>query len=292
MKVEVKKLEGAKREISIEVTGDAVKDKFEEVFTKITQEAKIKGFRPGHAPRDVVEKTYSALAHEQVLKELIPDVYDKAVQAQGLEVIELPKILDVKLDRENLSFKAHVEVYPEIPVKDYKGIKVDYQKIVISPDEIKRNIDSLKETKKIDVADDNFAKVLGYPNLSELEASMERHIFIQKDNLRRQKIENEIIGAVTKGLDFKVPQSLVNRQLEDLLRQAKMDLALKGLPREKIDEQDKKLSEQLAPEAKKQVEVYMVLSAVAKKENIPVDEHMPRNVMEFLLKEADWKELV
>jgi len=36
--------------------------------------------------------------------------------------------------------------------------------------------------------------------------------------------------------------------------------------------------------------VYLVLAQIAKQENIPIDDHMPRKVMEFLLREADWRE--
>jgi FKBP-type peptidyl-prolyl cis-trans isomerase (trigger factor) len=224
------------------------------------------------------------------MKELIPELYEQAIDKEGLEVLELPNISDVKLDRMTLSFKAQVEVSPEIPVKNYKGIKVTYKKIEVSPEAIKRNIDSLKVARKIDVMDNNFARSLGYPNLAELEKAMERQIYIQEENLQRQKIEKEIVESITNGLDFKLPQSLVNRQLQDLVRQAKLDLALKGSPREKIEEQQNLLTQQLGPEAKAQVKIYLVLAAIAKRENIPIDDHMPRRVMEFLLKEANWQE--
>lgn len=288
MKIEVKKIDGTKREINIEISGDIVKNKFEDVFKKIGIEAKVPGFRPGHTPRDILEKHYSAHAHEQVLKELIPDIYNQAIGKEGLDVIELPEILDVKLDRINLSFKAKVEVSPEIALKNYKGLKVNYKKISILGDEIKRNIDSLKESRKIDTVDDAFAKGLGYPDLKELENVLEKQIYLHKQNHERQKIEGEIIENLTKDLDFKVPQSLAKRQLEDLVRQAKVDLAMRGMPREKIDEEEKTLREKLEPEAKKQVEVYLVLAEIAKKENIPLDDNMPRKVMELLLKEASW----
>ena len=288
MKTEVKKLDSNKREISIEVSGDIVKNKFEDVFSQISKEAKIPGFRPGHAPRDILEKKYSSHAHELVMKELIPGLYEQAIDKEGLEVLELPNISDVKLDRMALSFKAQVEVSPEIPVKNYKGIKVTYKKIEISHEAIKRSTDSLKEARKIDVMDDNFSRSLGYPDLTELEKAMERQIYIQEENLQRQKIEKEIVESITNGLDFKLPQSLVNRQLQDLVRQAKLDLALKGSAREKIEEQQNLLTQQLEPEAKAQVKIYLVLAAIAKRENIPVDDHMPRRVMEFLLKEANW----
>ncbi len=291
MKTEVKKLDSTKREINIEVTGDIVKNKFEDVFKRIAKDAKVPGFRPGNAPRDILEKHYSSLAYEQVLKELVPDVYNEAIGKEGLDCLDLPEISEVKLDRSRLSFKATVEVGPEIIIKNYKGQKVNYKKISVTPDEIKRNIDSLKEARKADTVDDSFAKGLGYPNLSELEKALERQVFIQKENQERQRIETEIIDHITKDLDFKLPQSLINRQLQDLVRQAKVDLALKGLPREKIDEQEKVLLKELEPEAKNQVKIYLVLSEIAKKENISLDNHMPRRVIEFLLKEADWQEV-
>jgi len=290
MKTEVKKLDSNKREINIEVSGDIVKNKFEDVFKRIAKEAKVPGFRPGHAPRDILEKHYYTNAHEQVLKELIPDVYNQAVGEAGLDIIELPEITDVKLNRENLSFKATVEISPEINVSNYKGQKINYKKVGVTPDEIKRNMDSLKETRKLDSLDDGFARSLGYPNLPELEKAIERQIFLQQESQQRQRIENEIIENILKGLDFKLPQSLVNRQLESMISQAKVDLALKGLPREKIDNQEPTLLKEFEPEARKQVRVYLVLVAIAKKENIPVDDNMPRKVVEFLLKEADWIE--
>lgn len=288
MKTEVKKVDANIRELNVQINGDVVKNKFEDIFKRIGQEAKVPGFRPGHAPRDILEKNYAGLAHEQVLKDLVPDIYNDAVNKEGLDVIELPEISEVKLDRNSLSFKAKVEVSPEIDVCDYKGIKIVYKPVGVTGDEIKRAIDSLKESRKIDNADDNLARSLGYPNLAELEKVLEKQIFIQKENAERQKVEGEIIENLLKCQDFKSPQSLVKRQLEDMLRQAKVDLALKGMPRDKIEEQDKKMREELEPEAHRQVKVYLVLGAIAKKENIAQDDHMPRRVMEFLLREANW----
>ena len=108
MKAEVKKIDNTKREINIEVSGDIVKNKFEDVFKRIAKEAKVPGFRPGHAPRDILEKHFTSSAHEQVLKELVPDLYNEAIKKEELDVIELPEVTDVKLDGNSLSFKATV----------------------------------------------------------------------------------------------------------------------------------------------------------------------------------------
>lgn len=289
MKTEVKKLDGTKCEINIAVTGEQVKNKFEEVFAQIAKEAKVPGFRPGKAPRDVLEKHYSAAVHEQVLKELVPDVYNQAIAAEKLDVIELPQITEVKLDRSSLSFKAVVEVTPEIAIKNYKNQKINFKTVSVTADEVKRQIDSVKESRKAEALDDKFSRSLGYPNLAELEKAVEKQIFITKENQERSRIESELIEGIMKGLEFKIPQSLVERQTQDMLRQSKIDLAMKGIPRDRIDEQEKLLLEGIEPEAKKQVKVYLVLSQIAKIENIAIDDHMPRKVIEFLLKEADWQ---
>ncbi len=290
MKTEVKKLDSTKCELSVSVSGELVKNKFEEVFSQIAKEAKVPGFRPGKAPRDVLEKHYAASVHEQVLKELVPDVYNQAITAENLDVIELPKITDVKLDRSNLSFKAVVEVTPEIAIKDYKKQKINYKIVGVTADEIKKQIDSVKESRKEETLDDKFSRSLGYPNLSEFEKAVERQIFITKENQERQRIESELIDSLLKNLEFKVPESLVNRQAQDMLRQTKIDLAMKGVPRDKIEEQEKLILEGIQPQAKKQVKIYLVLAQIAKKEGISIDDHMPAKVMEFLLKEADWQE--
>jgi len=289
MKREVKIIDSITRELNIEINGDAVKNKFEEVFKKISAEAKIPGFRPGHAPRQLIEKHFSSHAHEQVLKELVPDVYNRAIDEEKLDVIEIPQISQVKLDRNTLSFKATVSISPQIAIKNYKGIKVEYQPITVSAEEIKRSIDSLKESHKVNSVDDSFAKSLCYPALGDLEKTIERQLFTQKENQQRQKIEAQIIDVLLKETEFSLPQPMVERQLRELIRQAKLDLALKGIPKEKIDEHEKEFAKELQPEAKKQVRIYLVLAEIAKKENIPADNEMTRKVMELLLREAQWQ---
>jgi FKBP-type peptidyl-prolyl cis-trans isomerase (trigger factor) len=266
-----------------------VKNKFEDVYKRIGQEAKVPGFRVGNAPRDLIEKNFSSQAHEQVLKELVPEVYNQALEQEKLDVVELPEITEVRLERTALSFKAKVEIFPEIKLKKYKGMRVSYAPIAVSADELKRSIDSLKESRKLEAVDEGVAKGLGYPSVTELEKTLEHQLFIQKEQAQRQKIEHELIDALLKDVEVKLPQSLVDRQLQESLRRTKMDLAMRGVPREKLQEEEKNLVKELEPQARRQVEVYLVLAEIAKREGIANDDAMPQKVIEFLLKNADWK---
>jgi len=188
-----------------------------------------------------------------------------------------------------LSFTARVEITPEIEVKDYKGIPITYTKPSVTADEIKRQLDSIRESRKIDTMDDIFAKGLGYPSLEELKAVMERQALVSKDNAQRHDIEAQVINHLHKGLKREVAPVIGFKQAQDMLRQAKVDLALKGVPKEKIMEQEATLLKEIQPQAERQVLVYLVLSAIAKKENIPLDDNMMTKVMEFLYTNAKWE---
>ncbi len=289
MKSEVKKIDNTKREIHIEAGGELIKSKFDEAFKDLNHKVKVKGFRPGHIPREVLEKNFSSQANELVLQSLIPELCDQAIKNEGLHVVALLEVSDVKLDRHAVSFKAQVEVRPEIALKNYKGITIQYKKVAVAHDEVKRSMDSLKEMRKIDVLDDTFARSMGYPGLAELEKVLERRILSQKDTQNRQQAEQQVLEHLSKGVDFKLPQTLVSKRLQELVKQTELDLALKGVPREKLLEEEKNLYKDLEPDARKQVQTYLIFAEIAKQENIPDDDHMPNKVMEFLFREANWE---
>ncbi|MDD2703176.1 MAG: trigger factor [Candidatus Omnitrophica bacterium] len=289
MKSEVRKIDNTKREISIETSGEVIKNKFEEAFKDLNNKVKVKGFRPGHIPRDVLEKNFSSQANELVLQSLIPELCDEAIKHEGLQAVALLEVSDVKLDRNTVSFKAQLEVRPEIELKNYKGLTIHYKKAAVAPDEVKRSLDSLKEKHKIDALDDAFARSMGYPGLAELEKVIERNILSQKDTRNRQHAEEQVLEQLSKGIDIKLPPSMVGKRLQELVKQTELDLALKGVPREKLLEEEKNLYKDLEPDARKQVQTYLIFAEIAKQENIPDDDHMPNKVMEVLFREANWE---
>ena len=291
MKVEAKKIDAGKVQLKIEVSAETVKQKFDQVYEKLGKEAKIPGFRPGKAPRDVLEKHHSRLAREEVIKNLIPQAYKESLEKEKISAIELPEISEVKLESNILSFKATVEVKPEIALKDYKKIKLKYKKVTVSPDEIEKALDNLKETHKAQGAsDEKFSRSLGYPTLLAMHASVERQLFVQKENDGRYHLQEGLIKEILDNLKFKTPQSLLERRLQELVHQAKVQLAARGMSKEQIDSQEDALKKELYPEAESQVKTYLVLDEIARRENIPEDEHMSQKVIEFLLREADWVE--
>ncbi|HBU08618.1 MAG TPA: hypothetical protein DEA99_05425 [Candidatus Omnitrophica bacterium] len=290
MKVEAKKLDASKVQLDIEVPQETVKKKFEEVYEKVGKEARIPGFRPGKAPKDILEKHHGRLIQDEVIKGLIPEAYRGSIEREKIDVVEMPEISQVKLESNILSFRAVVEVKPQIEIKDYKNIKLKYKKIAVGPQEIDKSLDSFKESHKISALDDKFAKGLGYKTLADMRASIERRLLTQKEDELRRQLQEDLLKQILDKARFRVPPSLIAQRLEELVKDAKVQLAIRQVPREQIASHDEKLRKELLPEAETQVKTFLVLEEIAKKENITDAEHLTQRTIEFLLSEANWIE--
>lgn len=290
MKVESKKLDAAKMQLYIEVPQDTVKKKFDEVYGRLGKEAKIPGFRPGNAPRDILEKYHGSLAREEVIKNLIPDAYKDSIEKEKIAAIELPEISEVRLESNVLSFKAVVEIRPEIEVKDYKNLKLKYRKAAVSPDEIEKTLNELKSARKVEAIDEKFARGLGYRTTDEMRSSIERQLFLQKENDLRYHLQDDLLKQVLGKVSFNIPVSLVRRRLEELVRDARAQMGLRGATSEQISSKEGDLRKELYPQAEIQVKTFLVLEEIAEKEKIPESEHLTQDVIEFLLREANWVE--
>lgn len=290
MKVEAKKIDAGKVQLDIEVPAESVKQKFDQVYEKLGKEAKIPGFRPGKVPRDILEKHHGRLAREELIKNLIPEAYRDSLEKEKISAVELPEISGVKLESNILSFKAVVEVRPEINVKDYRHMKLKYKKITVNQDEIEKALNNLKEMHKAQVIDERFARSLGYRTVEEIHAATERQLLVQKENDQRYHLQENLLKEILAKVNFRIPPSLIQRRLEELVYEAKIQLLRRGIAQEQVASKEEELKRELRPEAESQVKTFLVLEEIAKKENIPQDEHMSQRVIEFLLGEADWVE--
>jgi FKBP-type peptidyl-prolyl cis-trans isomerase (trigger factor) len=292
MKTEIKKVDKHKRKISVEIGAEAVSRKLEDVYNRIAKDAQVPGFRKGKAPRDVLEKHYKDFASQEIIKELVPESYNQAIEREALNVLHYPQISEVKLDNGILSFNALVEVKPEIIFKkDYKGIKVEYKRQEVSAQDLKHRLDALKESRKLDKLDDDFARGLGYPSLDDLESTMNKQIYLENENRQRIKMEEAVVNFLLENTTFDTPASLVQQQLNELVERQKIDLVLRGVPKEKVEEQEGTLRKNLQAQSERQVRVYLILEEISKQEKISGDKEMPQRVLEFILKSAKWQVL-
>ena len=212
MKTQVKKIDHHKRELSVQVEGDIVRQKFDKIYARINKEAKIPGFRSGNVPRDILEKHYSNIARQEALKELIPEVYNQALGEASLEPVSLPDISQVNLDKDNLSFKANLEVKPKIDLKNYKHFSIKHKPVQVNDDEINKAMDKLKENYR-QMPDEDIVHSLGYPDVKILREVLEKQIYLEKTRTQQINLENSIIEGLLKQTNFQIPPGLISQQL-------------------------------------------------------------------------------
>ena len=296
MKVEVKKVDALKRELRFEVPKDRVNKTMEEVYDAISKAAKVKGFRQGKAPRSVLVSTHGKIAQEETIKKLIPEVYHEGLEKEKIDPIDMPEIADVNLKDGILTFTAKFDIRPEIKVKNYKGVKIQRKSSKVTDEDINKTLDILKKGQGQDkevAIDDAFARGLGFPTLVEFKDALTRQLEMDKDRQNRMDVEHQIVDALIKETKFVVPQSLLAKQMDYRLYEARQHYKSHGMPEADIQKKETELREQLKEAVERDVKVYLVFQEIAKTENITVankNENIMSKVMEFLLKEASWQE--
>jgi len=141
----IKKISECKREIELEIPVSEVKKEWDRVVDQYSSKAKIRGFRPGKAPKDMITQMYYPEIKETLIKNLIPRALNKEFAEKKINPVGQPVINDLHFkEDEPLRFKASIEIWPEINLPAYTGIKVQKKKVAITQKEIKESLEELR----------------------------------------------------------------------------------------------------------------------------------------------------
>ncbi len=146
MNVSVENLAPCKKLVRVEVEAQKVNDAFDEMLKSFMREARLPGFRPGKAPKEMVAKRYESDIQEEVKKKLIPDAYREAIKEKKLDVVGYPDIEEIQFAKgQSLQFAATIETAPEFEMPDYKGLPAKREKGDVTEDDVQKAIDMLRE---------------------------------------------------------------------------------------------------------------------------------------------------
>jgi trigger factor len=132
--------------LQIAAAADEVEPTFEEVTGVFTRIARVRGFRPGKAPRSMVERQYAKEIRDEVEGVLLPRLYRQAVQEHKLETVAIVNMSDVSLSRqEGISFQVTVDVPPDFALPEYERFKVDARPIEVSDAQVDDAVGGLQD---------------------------------------------------------------------------------------------------------------------------------------------------
>jgi len=135
-----------RKTLRIEVPAARVEGVRAEVLREFKKEARLPGFRPGHAPEPLVEKRYAKEIDEELQRRLVPESYREALTLHKLRVVGNPAVRSLECQRgQPLTFTAEVDVAPEFALPDYKGLPVKKHEHPVTDEDVTRTLDSLRD---------------------------------------------------------------------------------------------------------------------------------------------------
>jgi trigger factor len=147
VKAVVEPLEGNRVKVSVEVDEKEFERDLDAAFRRIAREVRLPGFRPGKAPRRLLEaKLGKDVGREEALREALPTYYSQAVRENDVDVIAAPDIeITAGKDEGPVTFDAVVEVRPVISVAGYDHLRAEIARPEATEEEIDAQIDRLRE---------------------------------------------------------------------------------------------------------------------------------------------------
>jgi len=146
VKATVEPLEGNKVKLSVEVDEQEFEQAVDAAFKKIAREVRIPGFRPGKAPRRLLESRLGTGAgRAQALNDSLPEYYSDAVRLNEVDVIAPPEIEVTSGEEEGpVTFEAVVEVRPTVEISGYADLTVEIPSPAATDEEIDAQIERVR----------------------------------------------------------------------------------------------------------------------------------------------------
>ena len=201
----VEPLEGNKVRLHVAVPAADFERAIDAAFRKLAREVKMPGFRPGKAPRRLLEaRLGTEVARDQALRDSLPEYYAEAVVAESIDVIAPPEIdITAGEDDGDVEFDAVVEVRPEVTRRGPRRAAGR------DPDARRR------PTKPIDAPGRHAARALRRPRGLERAAHRRR---LRRDRHQGLRHDESIEGLTATDYLYEVGSGIVVPELDDELR--------------------------------------------------------------------------
>ena len=140
------KLEKSMVALTVEVGAADFEAAVEKAYKKQRGQIRVPGFRPGKAPRKMIEAMFGAqVFYEEAVNIALPDAYEEAVKEQELQVVGYPQVELLDVGKEGFSFKATVAVFPEMTLGQYKGLEAPRAEAKVTDEDVDARLKEMAE---------------------------------------------------------------------------------------------------------------------------------------------------
>lgn len=224
MKISVQDGKNCEKLLKIEVPTDLITKEYDEYYKAIANQAKVPGFRPGKAPRNVLQIHYSEQAREAVLKNLISDSYRTALKEKALQPLGYPEINEVVFDEGKLSYQAKIETRPKIKLGKVTGLSAKKEKKAVKKEDVEAALTRVRESlaqfkgvedRPAQLGDSLIVDYVCSVDGKEMEKRSEDWIEIREDEFLKG-FSTQLIGAKIgedKEISIQFPEKVGRKEL-------------------------------------------------------------------------------
>jgi trigger factor len=147
--VAVERKPGSQVSLRVTATAGEVDAAIDASLRRLAGRVRIPGFRPGKAPAAMVERAvgWEAVRHETV-DHLVPELYERALQQGGVEPVSEPEVEVDALERDTpLTFTATVTVKPEVDLRDYRSLRVPFERTEVTDETVDEAIEEIRRRR-------------------------------------------------------------------------------------------------------------------------------------------------
>ena len=149
MQVSIEALEGLERRMTVQIPSERVSEAVEKKLKDLIKTVRIDGFRPGKVPLKVVQQKYGGHVRQEVIGDVIESSYQEALIQEKVRPAGMPSIDSVSTEeKEDMSYTATFEVYPEVETLKLESIEVEKPKVEISDKDFDAMLQKLREQRK------------------------------------------------------------------------------------------------------------------------------------------------
>lgn len=132
--------------LRVEIPADQVNGQRDQIVKGYASKARVPGYRPGKAPRAIVEKRFQKEISEELNGVLINEAYDEALKQESLNVLDFGVPEDVTTHPNgNVTFVSKLTLAPEVTLPEYKGVSVTIPPYTVPDEEVEAQLTALQE---------------------------------------------------------------------------------------------------------------------------------------------------
>jgi FKBP-type peptidyl-prolyl cis-trans isomerase (trigger factor) len=307
----VNKLDEFKYELEITIPADIFSKTYNELLKQTSESQKVKGFREGAVPDDLMEKQIGTAVQAQAFEQLVPYYISFASQEEGLRIAMQPVVTDAPktfILGTDIKFKAEITTIPEVKITDLSKIKLKKPDSTVTDDDIQRTLDEMfknqqgldKEYKEqTDEWVKSVAKVYQLENvnsLDDLKESIRKMVSVEKERIAMQQMSSDALEQAIKKSNVKIPPALIDLELDRREDELKKQLTEIQTTVEKYCETNntsiEELRKQWTDDILKTLEVEVFIATYANKNKVTAEEEEVKKEIEHIKlhnKDADPK---